>query len=181
MWASRLRTADFTDDMGFTPSAASEIPHVNGLPVPLPISRGVTVVREWPNLAGRLEPADDADIVRWCRSLAPPPSRGTVMARGETVHHRLRSEMRQWLTRFARALTQIKGVSLAAPSETPRLILLTPGTPLHGVELPRGIERTPARLAEFPGGMVLTMDRRSFEHRTQYADAVEAIIRGAVS
>ena len=179
IWVSRLRTADFDDEMGFNASAANELPHVNALPVHLRLPPDSLAIREWPNLAGRLEPAEPGDIVRWCRSLAPEPPHGSVMARGESVEVRLLAEMRLWLMKFARALTQMPGVSLATPSDTPRIIVLTPGGIAPDVDLPRGLERTPTRLGEFPGGVVLTMDRRSFEHRAEYADAVEAIVREA--
>jgi hypothetical protein len=38
------------------------------------------------------------------------------------------------------------------------------------------MDPTPPRLAEFPGGVVLTMDQESFGQRAQYADAVSTII-----
>lgn len=176
-WVSRLRTDDFADDMGFEPIDGNEIPHVNGLPVRLPMRAGATVVREWPNIAGRLEPGQDSDVVRWCRSLAPEPQQGRVMARGVVVDEGHLDEMRRWLTKFARALTQIPGVALTTPTDTPRVVLLTPRGVASRSDLPNGIDPITPRLAEFPGGVVLTMDEQSFESRAEYADAVESILR----
>jgi hypothetical protein len=165
--------------MGFSPLTTNEVPHVRALPIPLAVPPGSIVVREWPNIAGRLEPARDGDVVRWCRSLAPEPPQGTVVARGEPAEPGLVVEMRQWLLKFARRLMQMPGVSIAASPDTPRIILLTPHGLKNEADRPEGIDRVPERLAEFPGGLVLTMDERTFEDRTEYADAVEfAISKG---
>ena len=165
------------DQMGFDAELANEIPHVRGLPVELSLPPEAFVVREWPNLAGRLEPHTDNDIVRWNPSLAAAPSAVNVFRSGDEVNDGELSRMTLWMARFARALTQIPGVTLATPSDSPRLIVLTP----HGLpnrhDIPVGMRAVPDRLGEFPGGIVLTMDAASFEHRAEYADGVEAIIR----
>jgi hypothetical protein len=162
--------------MGFTPAIANEIPHVGGVPVDVAIPGGDTVIREWPNITGRLETPTGDQIVRWHRSLAPPPPYGVVIPRGDSVDDTLRSEMRRWVTKFARSLEQMPGVTVAASGDSARALLLTPRGLSHHADLPAGIEPVPTRLAEFPGGVVLTMDENSFEHRAEYADVVEAII-----
>jgi hypothetical protein len=179
VWVSRLRTSDFDAEMGFESAAATEIPHVRGRPVDLPMPDGATVIREWPNIAGRLEVPEPSHVVRWCRSLSARPPQGIVIARGDAVDTALIAEMRSWLTRFARALSQIPGVSVAVSGDSPRAVVLTPRGLTNRPDLPGGMEPVPTRLAEFPGGVILTMDRNSFEHRSQYAGAVEMIIEEA--
>lgn len=179
VWVSRLRTPDFDVEMGFTPAIANEIPHVGGVPVDIPVPEGDTVIREWPNVAGRLETPDDLDIVRWDRSLASQPPCGVVIARGEAVDDVLLAEMRNWVTKFARGLGQLPGVSVAVATDTSRTLLVTPRGVSHRRDLPKGVDPVPTRLAEFPGGVILTIDQSTFEHRAEYADAVEAIIEEA--
>ncbi len=162
--------------MGFAPSVANEIPHVGGMPVDVAIPEGDTVIREWPNIAGRLEAPTSDQIVRWHRSLAPPPPCGVVLPRGASVDDALLAEMRTWVTKFARSLEQLPGVTVATSGDSTRALLLTPRGVFRHSDLPRGIDPVPERLAEFPGGVVLTMDETSFGHRAEYADAVEAII-----
>jgi hypothetical protein len=176
VWVSRLRTPDFDIQMGFTPAIAYEIPHVRGIPVDVAIPEGNTVIREWPNIAGRLEPPTSDHIVRWHRSLAAMPPCGVLMPRGEAVDDTLLSEMRRWVTKFARSLEQLPGVTVAASGDSPRALVLTPHGLSHHADLPPGMEPVPTRLAEFPGGVVLTMNENSFGHRAEYADAVQAII-----
>lgn len=174
-WVSRLRTTDFSAEMGFDPAMANEIPHVSGLPVNIPLPEGATVVREWPNLAGRLEPAIEGDLVRWDRSLAPSPPTGTVIARGVPTDEALLSEIQRWFARFVRGLTQIPGIVAATPSDTPRVVILTPGGIPDGSGPIYGLAPVPDHLAEFPGGIILTMNADSFDRRSQYADAVRGV------
>jgi hypothetical protein len=171
-----LRTPDFDTQMGFMPAIANEIPHVGGVPIDVAIPDGDTVIREWPNIAGRLETPTGDQIVRWHRSLAPPPPHGVVIPRGDSVDDTLLAEMRRWVAQFARSLEQLPGVTVAASGDSTRALVLTPRGLSHHGDLPAGIEPVPTRLAEFPGGVVLTMEENSFEHRAEYADAVEAII-----
>ena len=177
VWVSRVRAPHFRDQMGFDAGLANEIPHVRGLPVDIALPSEAFVVREWPNLAGRLEPVSGDDIVRWNPSLAPAPSTANVVRGGDEVNKGDLADMTLWMARFARALTQIPGVTLAAPSDSPRLIILTPHGLPNRTDLPTGMLAVPDRLGEFPGGIVLTMDPTSFEHRAEYAGIVEAIIR----
>ena len=176
VWVSRLRTPDFDTQRGFTPAIANEIPHVGGVPVDVAIPDGDTVIREWPNIAGRLETPTGGQIVRWHRSLAPSPPCGMVIPRGAPVDETVLAEIRRWVTKFARSLEQLPGVTVAASGDSTRALVLTPRGLSHHADLPTGIDPVPTRLAEFPGGVVLTMDENSFGHRAEYADAVEAII-----
>ena len=176
VWVSRLRTPDFERQMGFVPAIANEIPHVDGVPVDVHVPDGDTVIREWPNLAGRLETPDAAHVVRWHRSLASAPPCGVVIPRGQSVDDALLTEMRRWVTKFARSLEQLPGVTVAASGDAPRALVLTPRGISHHPDLPTGIDPVPTHLAEFPGGVILTVNETSFEHRAEYADAVEAII-----
>ena len=176
VWGSRLRTSSFKTQMGFALLPSHEIPHVRCLPVESPVPKDATVVREWPNLAGRLEPPAATDIVRWSIGSAPKPRVGVLVPRGDKVNSALLREMTKWMTSFARSLTQIAGVTLAAPSETPRCLILSPNGVVGRTDLPVGMRPVPERLAEFPGGIVLSMSERSFQRRKEYAEAVATII-----
>lgn len=169
-WWSRLADTTLADDLGFTPNADHEIPHVRGLPIQIPLPEGHRAVREWPNRAGRLEPVLDGDIVRWDRGLAPPPPGDHVIGRGEPIDVATLVTMRQWFNRFIGSLEQIRHITRAAPCETPRAILLTPGNPTG--ETPLGVEPLPKRLAEFPGGIQITLYADAWHERDAYADKV---------
>jgi hypothetical protein len=45
--------------------------------------------------------------------------------------------------------------------------------------LPNGITPVPRRLTEFAGGVILTMDHRTFDRRLEYAETVRGIIEEA--
>ncbi|KAA3636326.1 MAG: hypothetical protein DWP92_09675 [Armatimonadetes bacterium] len=169
-WWSRLADETLSDDLGFTPHPSLEIPHIRGIPVPIPLAEDQRAVREWPNLAGRLEPLQAGHVVRWDRRLAPEPHSQEVLARGEATDVALLEEMQPWFDRFIRSLEQIRRVIRAAPSETPRAILLTPRNPVG--DLPSGVEAVPRRLGEFPGGIQITLGPDSWQQRDAYADDV---------
>lgn len=169
-WWSRLADTTLADDLGFTPYPDREIPHVRGVPIQMPLPGGHVAVREWPNRAGRLEPVHEGEIVRWDRSLALPPPTDHVIARGEPIDVATLAMMGQWFNRFIGSLEQIRHITRATPCETPRAILLTPREPRG--ETPSGVERLPKRLAEFPGGIQITLGLDAWHEREAYADRV---------
>jgi hypothetical protein len=179
VWVSRLRNEHFADHLGFAPDPDNEIPHLRGLPVQVSLPRGAVTVTEWPNLAGRCEPSTENDVVRWCRPLASEPPTGSVVPYGDVVGSEKIVEMGSWLGKFARSLMQLPGVSIPTQSESPRIIVLTPRGVRHVDDLPNGITPVPRRLAEFAGGVILTMDHRTFDQRLEYAETVRGIIEEA--
>jgi hypothetical protein len=171
-WWSRLATDGLSDVLGFEPEPNREIPHVRGLPVPLDVPVGSVQIREWPNIAGRLEPAGSADLVRWDRSLAPEPPTGTVVSYGVAPEPGYSTEMLAWFAKFVRSLEQVPGVARAVKSETPRAIVLTPCNLDDQSDRPDGLVAVPRRLAEFPGGAIVTMRPNQWDHRSAYADEI---------
>lgn len=173
VWWSRLATEGLTDMLEFEPDPACEIPHVRGLPVPIDRPSGTVFVREWPNIAGRLEPVEDGDLVRWDRSLAAKPPVGTIISHGASADPTLLTTVNAWFSKFVRSLEQTPGVVRASPSETPRAIILTPWPHEDLRSLPDGIIPVSRGLAEYPGGIILTMRPKQWEHKSAYAEQIQ--------
>ncbi len=177
LWVSRLRplaSASTTDGVN-----THELPHVRGMPVRSVAPPDATIVAEWPNLAGRLERCFDEDIVRWDRSLAPPPPVGRVQAYGPETNPTLLVEMLAWFRKFVRTLEQEPGLVAATPFDTPRAIILTrrglPASTHH-----RGLDPVPDHLAEFPGGVIVTLRESTWTDRSLFADeALSVLTKGA--
>lgn len=146
-----------------------ELPHVKGKPIRAVAPKGAQVVTEWPNLAGRLEPIHEGDIVRWDRTLAPEPNHGDVQPYGRTTEPEMLTQMFRWFRRFVRSLEQEPGIVAATPFETCRAILLTPKGLSDDSRLP-GVDPVPDRLGEFPGGVVLTLREEQWAKRSNFAD-----------
>lgn len=169
LWFSRLRpiaphTAPESDG-----DSVRELPHVRGRPIRAVAPDGAQIVTEWPNLAGRLEPIQEGDIVRWDRTLAPEPPRGRVIAYGAHTEPTALHSMYQWFRKFIRSLEQEPGIIAATPFETSRAIILTPRGLRRRPRIP-GLDRVPQRLGEFPGGVVITLREDMWETRSTFAD-----------
>jgi hypothetical protein len=171
-WWSRLAPEGLSDVLGFDPDPDREIPHVRGLPVSLGLPRGSVQVREWPNIAGRLEPVEKTDLVRWDRSLAPEPRTGTIVRYGAAADRDHLSEIFTWFAKFVRSLEQMPGITRAVQGDTPRAILLTPTELTRRTDCPDGLTPVPLRLGEFPGGAILTMRPDQWDRRPAYADEI---------
>ncbi|MDA2979990.1 MAG: hypothetical protein O3B42_09555 [Actinomycetota bacterium] len=180
-WWSRLATDGLSQVLGFDPNPEMEIPHVRGLPVLIDRPRESVQVREWPNTAGRLEPVRSTDLVRWDRSLAPEPPTGTVLPYGESPDPAFLREASLWFTKFVRSLEQVSGIMRAAPSETPRAVVLTPSNLIGRIDCPEGLVPVPRRLGEFPGGAIVTMYPSQWDHRTAYAGNIKEWLTSTVT
>ena len=169
LWFSRLRPIAPTTAPDSDEDIVRELPHVRGRPIRTVAPADARIVTEWPNLAGRLEPVREGDIVRWDRTLAPEPPDGEVLAYGVPTDPNLLHTMYQWFRKFVRSLEQEPGIIAATPFETSRAILLTPRGLLRE---PRtlGLDRIPQRLGEFPGGVVVTMREELWTDRSTFAD-----------
>lgn len=173
---SRLAADDVLGDLGVMESDTVEIACLRGLPVTVPIGEDITVVREWPNLAGRCEPFSGDHIVRWDRTLAPEPQSDHVVGRNTSPSIPLETsaEAVAWFRRTIRSLEQHPGVLRATPSETARCILLTPwAIDDTTTPLPEGVRKVPSRLAEFPGGLVVSFDADRWDLREEYASDIQ--------
>ena len=170
LWFSRLRPIAPTTPYDES-DQVKELPHVSGRPIRAVAPKGAAVVTEWPNLAGRLEPIHDGDIVRWDRTLAPEPTAGEIHPYGAQVAPELLPKMFQWFRKFIRTLEQEPGIVAATPFETSRAIVLTPRGLASGPHRP-GVDPVPSRLGEFPGGVVLTMREDLWTARSNFADDV---------
>lgn len=146
-----------------------ELPHVKGTPIRAVSPKGAKVVTEWPNLAGRLEPIHEGDIVRWDRTLATEPPDGDVRGYGAQTDPEVLEQMFSWFRKFVRSLEQEPGIVAATPFETSRAIVLTPKGLAEDLETP-GVDRVPDRLGEFPGGVVLTFREELWQTRSNFAD-----------
>lgn len=169
LWFSRLRPIAPTSSPDDTTERVRELPHVRGKPIRAVAPNDATVVTEWPNLAGRLEPIHEGDIVRWDRTLALEPPTGRVRAYGVETDPEMLQRMFQWFRKFVRSLEQEPGIIAATPFETSRAIVLTPRGLKDGVVLP-GVDPVPSRLGEFPGGVVLTLREELWKSRSNFAD-----------
>ncbi|MEZ5176129.1 MAG: hypothetical protein R2823_07985 [Acidimicrobiia bacterium] len=174
-WWSRLAWEGLAFDLGITLDPSREIPHVRGVPIPVPIPEAHTVVREWPNRSGRCEAFSEHDLVRWDRSLAPPPSAPWVIPRGTEVDPTEFVERQRWFAKFVRSLEQIPKVVRAVPSDTLAAIVLTPARAMG--DLPAGVDPVPRQLGEFPGGITIRVPSKHWEDRDAYADIVRAWLR----
>jgi hypothetical protein len=178
LWFSRLRPIAPTFKSGDTSDRIKELPHVRGKPIRAVAPKHAKVVTEWPNLAGRLEPIHEGDIVRWDRTLAPEPPSGEVHGYGTQADPELLQKMYQWFRKFVRSLEQEPGIVAATPFETARAIVLTP-TGLKGGRLPPGVDPIPPRLGEFPGGVVLTLRADLWRRRSTFADDTLQLLTGS--
>jgi hypothetical protein len=171
---SRLAEGNVAGDLGVEAIDVQEIPHLKGLPLDVPMPDHTTVVREWPNLAGRFEPTTGGGLVRWNRSLAPPPPSGAQIAWGETDRFVDPAEGLPWFRRFIRTLEQHRGVVIATPTETMRAIVLTPWGVDDTKTLPPGLTPVPEKYAEFPGGVVITVDAGGWDQHRSYAEEIQS-------
>jgi hypothetical protein len=173
---SRLASGNVATDLAADPSDLIEIACVRGLPIETSLSGDITFVREWPNLAGRCEPFQTDDIVRWDQSLAPTPRAARIVPRGVAPDSEVPAfdQLLQWFRPFVRSLEQRKGVIVAAPFETTQCILITPWgvDERTGIEHPNGLTAVPTALREFPGGVVITFTAGHWGRRDEYASNI---------
>lgn len=148
---------------------------MRGKPIRAVAPNGASIVTEWPNLAGRLEPIHEGDIVRWDRTLAPEPPSGNIRAYGIQTDPDLLPKMVSWFRKFIRSLEQEPGIVAATPFETSRAIVLTPRGLAEGTHMP-GVDPVPDRLGEFPGGVVLTLRQDLWKNRSTFADETLSLL-----
>lgn len=173
---SRLAADDVAGDLGVTAAETTELPCVRGLPIRTQVGATITVVREWPNLAGRCEPFAARDIVRWDRALALEPQSQNVIARNtrSTARPDTHAEIVRWFHRIIRSIEQHQGIVKATPSETTRCILLTPwAIDPDAHQLPSGVRKVPSKLVEFPGGVIVSFDADRWDRREEYASELQ--------
>jgi hypothetical protein len=181
LWFSRLRPIAPSSSPDDQPERIRELPHVLGKPIRAVAPSHASIVTEWPNLAGRLEPIHEGDIVRWDRSLAPEPLSGEVRPYGTKVDPDLLPKMFDWFRKLVRSLEQEPGVVAATPFETSRAILLTRRGIETDMRVP-GVEAVPSRLGEFPGGVVITLREELWKHRSTFADdTIQLLTTGKVT
>ncbi|MCB1247571.1 MAG: hypothetical protein KDB69_09920 [Acidimicrobiia bacterium] len=177
VWVSRLACppslgAPSVDAFG---SEGGELPTVAGVPVRGVAPVGSPVVVFWPNIAGCLEPIEaDDDLVVWDRSLAPAPHRGCIVPYREHVDDIERGRTERWFRKLMGHCSQIRGIRVAVPTDTARVILSGPSRPgLDGA--PPGIVRLPSHLTEFRAAVLVTspLDRDP----TRYAADVVSWVR----
>ncbi len=138
-----------------------EVPHIQCDPVPDTLTSPTLRLRCWPNIGGRLERGSSNDLVAWFPSLARRPDGGTVVPmtadRSDQITERIR-----FLDSLLKHLQQIRGVTGTCVPEAPRTILYTPGFDAARLSelndlYPGSVAPSPLRLAEFPGGIRITI------------------------
>jgi len=151
-----------------------EVSHVRGLPNRTYVDKGEAAVEaSVPNVAGVVEHAEPDDIVLWDRRLAPAPSRGDIVPYGHVETSAGSAERVRSFAKLVRRLEQIRGVACACDFDTSRAVLLTHGA--GNVDAaPPAVAQVPGHLAEFPGGVVLTMLESDWASGERFTTTVEA-------
>lgn len=158
---SRLLDPDIREEITATGRTVVETPHIGCDPVLRPLDTPAIRLRCWPNIGGCLERGAAEDLVVWDPSLALQPDRGIVLPTASEPGPRI-IDRTHFLRLLLRRLRQLKGVVEACPPQAPRTIIYTPGfDPLDLTDItdryPGSLTPTPARLAEFPGGLRITI------------------------
>jgi hypothetical protein len=88
--------------------------------------------------------------------------------------------MLAWFRKFVRKLEQEPGLAAATPFEVPRVILLT----RHGLPADAhhtGLDPVPQHLAEFPGGVIITLRESTWSERSLFADETLSLLTEGVT
>lgn len=162
--------------------AVLEVPHVRCDPVPITVEPSVLRLRCWPNIGGRLERGSPSDLVAWFPSLAQRPDCGNLVPmtiqNSEQIPERV-----HFLGSLLKHLEQIRGVMGVCVPEAPRTIIYTPGVdPVRLSELqdsyPGSVAPTPSRLAEFPGGIRISITNDVWSRDEQFTSDFTSFLRG---
>ncbi len=149
-------------DDGTVPAFDFEIPHIRGVPVRATLPDDAEVHRYVPNRLGVAEGGSDSDTVHRIEDLDPDVAR---------------------FRRLLRRLAQINGVAPIVDPEMACGVVLTHGVAadaLAGVNtmFPGSVAPTPARLAEFPGGVQIVANPSVASSFDSFADSLEQCLRG---
>ena len=140
-------------------------------------------MREWPNRLGILERFQPHDTVNWHRDLAPePPHTGRILPHGNSPGAATLVERRRWLRSFVKRLEHTRGVSTYVRPDAPCAILLTPSVsgdlPADlAAEFGDAVQSLAGVLPEFPGGLQLRVTDHGWERASEYAEAIERLLR----
>ncbi len=178
---SRLANPKIREALTAANSTIVELPHIGCKPVTGMLQGDTLRIRSWPNLGGVLEPGTAEDVVVWWPCLAKEPDVGNVLRLDALVASNV-EERTQFLVGLLKRLGQNRGIAAACTPQAPRAILYTFGIPRPEIQMfemlfPGALSLTPRRLAEFPGGLSITVTPGAWLQREMYAETLNDLLR----
>ncbi|NHZ70495.1 MAG: hypothetical protein GWP18_02510 [Proteobacteria bacterium] len=182
--ASRLADAVHLTLIADSEIAILEVPHLACRPIDVDLPPHIVRVRHWPNIGGCLENGGSDDVVVWSPSLAEAPGTGWVVPMDHPAQDDLAARIRL-LHFIIKRLEQHRGVDGADRPPSARTVMYTPGVSDDDLapvtrRFPGAIQRVPARLSEFPGGLVLTVTQDVWNDPEGFSSTLDEAMGQAV-